>query len=100
MFIFLETALLTEVFELAFIPNRSEKTLPSTDILLTVATDFQSFLVVLQAHVGAELLNVRAEPDAVLAQAGRLHVLLARGAVGHTRLILTQAILQTKYYKH
>ena len=77
MFVFLEATLLTEIFELAFVSNRSKETLPTTDILLTVATYFQPLLVVLQAHVRAELLDVRAKPDAVLAQTGGLNILLA-----------------------
>jgi len=98
VFILLQTTLLTEIFKLSLISNGSQEALATTDILLTITADFQPLFVILQAHVGTELLDVRAEPDAVLAQAGCLHVLLARGAIGHTRLILTQAILVTKLH--
>ena len=58
VFIILKAALFTEIFELSIIPNRSEEPLPPTDVLLAVAADLQPLLVVLQAHIGAELLDV------------------------------------------
>ena len=77
MFIFLKTLLFTKVFELAFITNRSQKSFTSTNIFLTITTNFQPFFVVLEADIRAELLDVATKPDTVLAQAGGLDFLLA-----------------------
>ena len=56
-----------------------------------MTTDLETLLVVLQADVGAELFDVRAEPDAVLAQAAVVDLGLAAAAVGHAVLVHLQA---------
>ena len=58
VFIIVKAALFTEIFELSILPNRSKEPLLPTDVLLAVAADLQPLLVVLQAHIGAELLDV------------------------------------------
>ena len=56
--VFLETFLLTEVFEKSLVVDWSEESLPATDVFLTIITNLQPLLVILQAGVGTELLNV------------------------------------------
>ena len=80
MLIFLKTFLLTEVFELSLVPNRSQEPLSSsintTDVLLTVTAHLETLLVILQTDIGAELFDVTPESDTILAQTGGLNLLL------------------------
>ena len=69
MLVFLQTTLLTEIFELPFISNGREKSFTTTDVFLTITTHLQSLLVILKTHIGAELFDVRAKAYAVLPKA-------------------------------
>ena len=86
MLVFLQTFLVTEILERPFVSDRSEEALTAADILLAITTHLEPFLVILQTDVGAELLNFAAEPDAVLAQTSRAHLLPAGAATAHSRL--------------
>ena len=66
--ILLETLLFTKVFKLTLVPYGSQKSFSSADVFLAITTNFQSFLVVLETDIGAELLDVTSEPDAIFAQ--------------------------------
>ena len=63
VFIFLETFLLAEVFKLSLVPDRRQESRAIADILLAVTAHFQSFLIILQADIGAELLYIAPKPN-------------------------------------
>ena len=88
LLVLLKTFLQTKVLELALVADRSEEALAAGNVLLAVDADFQPLLVVLEADVGAELLDVGTESDAVLAQAGRSHGRFAGGAGTQLELII------------
>merc|ERR1719234_1535127 len=70
MLIFFETTPVAKVLELALVTYGGQEAFTSTDVLLTVAANLQPLLVVLQANVGAELFDIRAESDTIFAQTG------------------------------
>ena len=86
MLVFLQTFLVTEILERPFVSDRSEEALTAADILLAITAHLQTLLVILQTDVGAELLDLAPEPDTVLAQTGRAHLLPAGAAAAHPRL--------------
>jgi len=58
LFVFFQTLLNAEVFELAFVADGSEEAFAAGYILLAIEADLEAFLVVVEAGVGAELLQV------------------------------------------
>ena len=57
-FVFLKTLLLTEVLELSLVSYRGKEALAAADVLLTITAHLETFLVILQTHVGAKLFDV------------------------------------------
>ena len=84
-----KTFLFTKVFKLSLVSDRCQESFSTTDILLTITADLETLLVILQANVGAELFDVTAKPDTVLAKTGLGHNSLTRGAAGHVQLVVS-----------
>ena len=89
----LKTLLLTKVFELTFVTDGSKKSFSARNILLTVTADLETFLVVLETLVGAELFDITSESNTILAKTGGRHLLIAGGTVGHLHLVVGQTRL-------
>ena len=62
MFILFQATTIAKVLKLPLVSYRGQEAFSSTYVLLTVAANFEPLLVVLQTDVGAELLDITAEP--------------------------------------
>ena len=72
-FVLLKTFFHAEILELAFVTDGGKEAFAAGNVLLAVNAHLEALLVIFKADVGTELLDVGAEPYAVLAQTGFSH---------------------------